>query len=82
MGVICRLQQLKYHGLCLQKEQIPSEKVLQKYVGKLNIYSVIEVSDLSRKDRLDSIYNLTRCLCLKYTVEKTGKCCLSTWQIK
>lgn len=70
MGVICRLQQLKHRGLCLQREQISNKKVLQKYVGKLNIYSVIEVSDISTKDRLDSIYNLTGCLCLKYTVEK------------
>lgn len=35
--VVCRLQYLRHHGLCLQGEEMPSENVLQACVGKLSI---------------------------------------------
>lgn len=37
IGIVCRLQYLRHHGLCLREEKIPSENVLQACVGKLSI---------------------------------------------
>lgn len=35
--VVCRLQYLRHPGLYLQLEEMPSENVLQAYVGKLSL---------------------------------------------
>ena len=47
-----------------------------------SVYRVVEVSDLLRKDRLESKYNSMGCFCLacsfKIIIEKTGRYCLST----
>lgn len=47
-----------------------------------SVYRVVEVSDLLRKDRLESKYNPMGSFCstcsFKNTVEKTGRYCLFT----